>query len=293
MVAVDLDSGRTAVYRPDRNRWREGARAPRRFSSTARSAWTGDELVIVQMAADGGSIRGAAYRPNLDRWRRIETFVAEPDEQADHALTDAIWSGSHVIVVDGLGSLAAWDPAADCWVDLGAVPGEPWATHLYLAGPSLLVESRRRDEPIELRAFDPATQTWSAPSVGPLSSEQSESGGAWSDGRLVYLDWYPPVAAEPMAAQFDPDTMTWSTLDPDCHANASGSLAVDGVVLSSDVRRALDSQTLACLEVPAAPRRLNGTERLLWTGRELIAWSGIRSLPEGPLRTGLRFRPAR
>jgi hypothetical protein len=247
-----------------------------------------------ELAANGSPIRGAPYRQSRDRWRPIETLVTEPDEQPDHALTDAIWSGSHIIVVDGLGSLAAYDPAADCWVDLGEVPGEPWATHLYLAGPSLLVESRRGDEPIEVRAFDPATRAWSEPSGGPLSSEQSESGAVWSDERLVYMDWYAAGDdAQPAAARFDPATMTWTTFDPDCAANASGSMAVDGLVLASDVRRALDGRTLACVEVPTPPRRLNGTERLLWTGRELIAWSGIRSLPQGALRTGLRFRPAR
>jgi hypothetical protein len=293
MVAVDLDSGRTAVYRPDRDRWREGARAPRRFGSTTRSAWTGAELVILEMASDGSSIRGAAYEPGRDRWRRIKALASEPDGETDHALTDAIWGGSHVIVVDGLGSLAAYDPAADCWAPLGEVPGDPWATRLYVAGPTLLVESRRRDDPIEVRAFDPSTSTWSEPSAGPLSSERSEGGGAWSGGRLTYVDWYPPEDVEPVAATFDPATMTWSALDPDCQANASGSLAVDGLVVASNVRRAFDDRTLDCIAVPAPPRRLNGTERLLWTGRELIAWSGIRSLPEGPLRTGLRFRPAR
>ena len=197
------------------------------------------------------------------------------------------------IVLDSLGLLAAYDPTADCWVEVGRVPGEPWAWRLYTDGTALLVESRRWDEPVEMRALDPATMTWSEPAVGPLDREASEGGGAWVDGQLVYVTWYPlDDGAGAPNATFDPTTLTWSTFEHDCATPASGTLAVEGLLVASDGRRALDGETLACVEMPAGPRRLNGTERLLWTGRELIAWSGIRSLPAGPRRDGLVFRPS-
>jgi hypothetical protein len=299
LVAVDTDSGRTAVYAPSRDRWREVARAPRRFDSTAESTWTGRELIILAMSPDGRSIEGAAYHPGEDRWRETASLATDPDGQTDpdgetdHALADAIWGGTHVIVVDSLGLLAAYDPVADCWLELGHVPGEPWVWRLYAAGPSLLVESRRWDAPVEVRAFDLATKTWSEPLAGPLDREASEGGGSWVDGRLVYVTWFPlHETAGGANGILDPATMTWSTFDHDCGTPASGTVVAGGLLVASDGRRALDGRTLACLDLPPPPRRLNGTERMLWTGDELIAWSGIRSLPEPARRGGYLFRPA-
>jgi hypothetical protein len=292
MVVVDGDTGRTAVYVPSRNRWREGRRAPRRFDPTVRWTWTGTELVLLAISGDGRRIEGAAYDPAADRWRKTASLVTDPDGETDHALADALWTGSRVVVVDSLGLLAAYDPAADRWVELGRVPGEPWAWRLYPAGSSLLVESRRWDEPVEIRAFDPATLTWSEPSAGPLHREASEGGGVCVDGRLVYLTWS-PLGDEAGAshATFDPVTMAWSTFEHDCFTTASGILEAEGLLIASDARRALDGRTLACVDLPVPPRRLNGTERAVWTGRELIAWSGLRSLDSAPRRDGLVFRP--
>jgi hypothetical protein len=293
MVAVDSESGRTAVYRPDRDRWREVTPAPRAFDHWARDVWTGREIVILEVTADGTMIDGLAYRPSSDRWRRTARLPAAAGGETDHALADAAWTGTHVVVVDSLGLVAAYDPTADCWVELGRVPGEPWAWRLYLAGPSLLVESRRWGEPVEIRAFDPATGTWSEPSVGPLDRSASEGGGTWIDGRLVYVSWDGTVedGGAPNAV-FDPATMSWSAFEHDCGTRASGSVQAGSLIVASDGRRALDGRTFACIDLPAPPRRLNGTERMVWTGNELIAWSGIRSLPEPPRRGGLVFRPS-
>jgi hypothetical protein len=293
LLAVDTDSGRTAVYAPSRDRWREVARAPRRFDSTANFTWTGRELIILAMSPDGRSIEGAAYHPGRDRWRETARLATEPDGETDHALADALWSGTHVIVADSLGLLAAYDPAADCWLELGHVPGEPWVWRLYAGSPSLLVESRRWDAPVEVRAFDLSSMTWSEPLVGPLDREASEGGGSWVDGRLIYLTWYPlDETAGAANAILDPTTMTWTTFEHDCGTPASGTVAAGDLLVASDGRRALDGRTLACLDLPGPPRRLNGTERMLWTGDELIAWSGIRSLPEPARRGGYLFRPA-
>ncbi|CAN5711189.1 hypothetical protein BH23CHL8_BH23CHL8_14740 [soil metagenome] len=291
MVAVDSDTGRTAVYRPAQDRWREVAPAPRRFDATARDVWTGRELIILEVTADEAIVDGLAYRPGSDRWRKTARLRTDADGETDHALVDAAWTGTHVVVVDSLGLVAAYDPTGDCWVELERVPGEPWAWRLYAAGPWLLVESRRRGEPVEMRALDPATGTWSEPSVGPLDRSASEGGGMWIDGRLVYVSWYGAMddGGVPNAV-FDPVTMSWSAFEHDCGTRASGSVQVESFIVASDGRRALDGRTFACIDLPAPPRRLNGTERMVWTGHELIAWSGIKSLPEGPRRGGLVFR---
>ena len=293
MVAVDLDTGRTAVYAPSRDRWREVSGSPRSAEAFTSYVWTGSELILAEVTQGGTKLGGLAYRPGDDRWRELAQLSVEADGEEDHVLTEPLWTGTHMIVADSMGLLAAYDPAADCWVELGRVPGQPWVWHLYQAGPHLLVESRHWDEPVELRTFDPATGIWSGPMLGPLDRDASEGGGSWVDGRLVYVTWYGDMHdGGALNAIFDPATMTWSTFDHDCATRASGTLAVGDLLIASDGRRALDGRSLACLDLPAPPRRLDGTERMVWTGSELVAWSGIKSLPEPPRRGGLVFRPA-
>jgi hypothetical protein len=68
LLVVDRDTGRTATYRPDRDRWREVATAPRRVEPDAPFVWTGTELVIIDMTRDAAAIGGLAYDPETDRW---------------------------------------------------------------------------------------------------------------------------------------------------------------------------------------------------------------------------------
>jgi hypothetical protein len=291
MLVVDPDTGRAAAYDPARDHWREAASAPRSFEYTAPSVWTGQELIIAELAGDGSRLGGLAYDPGRDRWREIATLPTEADE-GDHALADAIWTGSHVVVVEGLGLVAAYDPKADCWVELGRVPGDPWAWHLYQVGPSLLIESRNRDKGVSIRSFDPANATWSPPNTAPLSVGVAENGASVIDGVLVYVSWAGDSAGGPAVIVFDPKTMAWSKFEHECATADVGTVVIDALLVSGDGRRALDPATLACSALAEPPRELNGTETRTWTGDELLVWSGLRSLPEPPRRAGLRYRPA-
>jgi len=292
MVVVDSDTGRTATYRPDTDAWRVRSTSPRPFDRAARTAWTGAELVIAELSADGTHLRGLAYRPQGDHWREIAPLEITPDGQPDHALADAIWTGTHVVVVDALGALAAYDPVADCWSELGSVPADPTAWRLYLADGRLLVESRRWDEPVELRAFDPATGEWSEPAVGPLAREASERGAVEAGGSLVYITWDGSLEPGTANARFDPVTMAWAEFEHDCATRASGTVAAGTLLVAASGARALDSETLACVVLPDPPRALDGSERLVWTGADLIAWSGIREERMIPRTGGYVLRAA-
>lgn len=292
LLVVDRDTGRTATYRPDRDRWREVATAPRRVEPDAPFVWTGTELVISDMSRDASTIRGLAYDPGRDRWRELPRLPFESSDR-DNSITAATWTGTHVVVAEGLGLIAAYDPAADCWTELGRVPSEQgFVWHLYQNGPRLLVESRTPDDVVAMRSFDLASGEWSDPAVAPLDRRASESGGVWMDGSLVYVTWRDASEYDGAAnAVFDPSTMSWSVFEHHCTTRASRTIEANGSLIASDGRRALDPETLTCIDIPKAPRTLNGTEATVWTGSELIAWSGIRSLPEPPRRGGLVFEP--
>ena len=292
MVVVDSDTGRTASYRPDTDAWRVRSKSPRPFDRAAATAWTGAELIIAELSDDGTLLHGLAYRPQGDHWREIAPLEIAPDGKPDHALADAIWTGTHVVAVDALGLLAAYDPVADCWSELGRVPGEPMAWRLYLVDGRLLVESRRWDEPVELRAFDPATGEWSEPAVGLLDREASERGAVTSGDSLVYITWDGSLEPGTANARFDPATMTWAAFEHDCETRASGTVAAGNLLVAASGERALDAETLACVVLPEPPRALDGTERLVWTGTDLIAWSGIRPEQMTPRTGGYILRAA-
>jgi len=274
MVVVSPEDGRTAKYDAARDRWREVATAPRPTETFTPSLWTGRELVIVEVGPDFSSIGGLAYDPAADRWRELARlpFVATA---RDHALADAIWTGTHIVVVESDGLVAALDVTADCWTELGRVPGDSVAWHLYLDGPRLLVESRDRGT-TSVRSFEPTTGVWSEPAVASFEVAGRQSGAYWADDVLKFISWTQSDSSDGASAMFDPATMTWARTDHDCKTAASRSIDADGLLVSADGRRVLDPATLACTVVPKPPRRLNGTESTLWTGSELIAWGGTR-----------------
>ncbi len=288
MIITRWDDGRSAAYHPRNDRWREIAAAPRGFDSQAQAVWTGREFIILQADDDEPGVDGVAYDPVEDRWREIEPHPAHPDGE-DYGINQPLWSGTHVLVLGPRGDLSAYEPGADCWLELPAMPGDDWATGLYQVGSRFLVESRDRTEDVvSMRAFDPATGTWSDPIPGPLAPQAAQNGGSVIGDRIVYVSWIETddEAGSAWDAVFDPVTMSWSTFEHDCETPAFRPTIVAGdVLIANDGRRALDGMTLACIDLPKPPRDFNGTEILVWTGSELIVWSGIRSLPE-PLRRG-------
>jgi hypothetical protein len=288
MIVTRWDDGRSAAYDRGRDRWREIAPAPRGFDSQAQAVWTGREFIILEADDDGPGVEGVAYDPGTDRWRQIEPRAAEPDGE-DYGLTRPLWTGTHVLVLGPRGDLSAYEPAADCWVELPAMPGDDWATGLYQVGSRYLVGSRgRTKDVVSMRAFDAATATWSNPVPGPLNVEAAENGGSVIGERILYVSWLETddEAVGAWNAIFDPATMSWSMFEHDCETRAFQPSVVAGdVLIANDGRRALEGSTQACIDLPTPPRQFNGTEIVVWTGSELIVWSGIRSLPE-PLRRG-------
>lgn len=288
MIVTRWDDGRSAAYDPRRDRWREIAKAPRGVDSVAVSIWTGSEFIIIEVNDDGPGLRGLAYDPKADRWRKVEPHPAEADGE-DHAIGLPVWTGTHVIVLDALGSISAYDPAGDCWVERPTMPGDDLAWAMYQVGPHLLIESRDQVGGIvSMRTFDLKTQTWSDPVPGPLDVDAVRNGGTVIDGRVIYISWTETDDDDVGAwdAVFDASTMSWSTFSHACETRAFGRTTVVGnVLVANDGHQALDSGTFECIDLPPPPRKFNGTEVMVWTGSELIVWSGIRSLPE-PLRRG-------
>ncbi len=98
-------------------------------------------------------------------------------------------------------------------------------------------------------------------------------------------------------ATFDPATDTWTVLDYDCVGSAIG--VWDGqLVISGRGSHALDPSTGQCYAFPDSviaedfsDRRAGDTR--VWTGRELILWSGDQGGEGGPPKLdAVSFTPA-
>ena len=78
-----------------------------------------------------------------------------------------------------------------------------------------------------------------------------------------------------------------------CHTNGDASLAIGSLVIADDGRRALDPDTQECYQLPEPSARLLAADVLIWTGRDVISLSGVRSLAGPVKRAGLAYRPPR
>ena len=286
MLVTDWSTGRTASYDPAADRWRTRATAPHGVGSGARDVWTGRELVIVEVADDGPGLSGLAYEGAEDRWRELAPRPAASDG-LDHGLARPVWTGSHVIVVDAPGSVSAYDPATDSWLELPPVPGDGTAWAAYWTGSEVLVESRSETAGVTMAVLDPVAGTWSEPIPGPLDIAAVRSGGTWIDGRVMYVSWSETddEATGAWNAAFDPSTRTWSTFEHDCDTNAYGrTVAAGELLVANDARRALDSRSFACTELPAPPRPT--TVPRWWCGPERTSSSVRLRRPDEACATG-------
>jgi hypothetical protein len=199
------------------------------------------------------STSGDGSFPAQDRWRELARlpFVAT---RGDHQLAGAIWTGTHIVVVEIEGLVAAHDVEADRWTELGEGPGDGVAWNIYRDGPTLLIESRDFDTGTSMQRFDPVTGAWSEPAIAPFEVAGRSAGGSWVGDALVYLTWAETDDYAGASAAFDPATMTWSRFEHDCTTSASRTIEADGLLVAADGRRALDPTTRTCIALPKPAR---------------------------------------
>lgn len=193
--------------------------APRPTETFTPSLWTGHEFVIVEVGPDFSSIGGLAYDPKSERWRELARLPFGATAR-DHVLADAIWTGTHIIIVESDGLVAALDVAADCWTELGRVPGDGFAWNLYLDGARLLVESRDHGT-MSVRSFEPTTGAWSEPAVASFDVAARQSGAYWANDVFKFISWAQSDSSDGASAMFDPAAMTWARTDHDCKTAAT------------------------------------------------------------------------
>lgn len=288
VLVVDPRSRRTAAWDPARDRWRELERAPHRFDSFSSPAvWTGRELIVLGGSDD--TMRPVAFDPGTDRWR-------EAAPAPIGAAEGAVWTGDRMVAVTHEGAAAAYVPDADCWMALPRVPGDGGVESAHWTGTHVLVETVSAEatpdggRQLVVAVLDPLTWTWSAGSPSPTPIAHGVS-GSWVDGRLVFLNWWPDPGVEGDSVAWDPSTDSWRPVSLRCRATTRDTTAADSLLIAGDAELAFDPVSGTCYRLPRPPVGPFGRAARVWTGSELVLWSGTRTEDGPTVRIGLAYRP--
>lgn len=293
MVVADPRSRRTATYDPVARSWEEHERAPRRFHPQSAVVWSGREMIVL----DGGEqvSAGYAFDPGRGRWRDI---AAPPVG----GLRAAVWTGEMVVAMSGDKRAAAYDPGEDAWVLLPDIPVpagpawrrayEPtWASEgLHWMGALVLAVMEPDDGGlVSIATLDPETWAWALEPQGEMIWA-FRSSSIWADGRLWFLS-YQANRFGVTNATYDPTTDTWVPFENGCLVG--GPAIWTGRLFLEGGWSALDPATGECFRAPRSRDRERAWPAAVWTGRELIFWSGSRGELTLPQRDGIAYRPPR
>ncbi len=168
-----------------RERWRRLPAMPIAGRAGAVAVWTGKEVIVWQgygsqidsppFALDGRS-DGARFDPVTETWRVLPEapFVKgnnekkQPEDRAlENGFSSGVWTGREFFVWDGVSrSAATYDPTSDRWRRIPKGPLEGRKTldiawdgqRVIMIGAGTGGKSERVAK--EVRAFDPASGTW-------------------------------------------------------------------------------------------------------------------------------------
>ena len=257
-----------AIYDPATRTWSDMSDGPLSPRSEASAAWTGTELFICCGRSPGGDDEtgAAAYDPTTDRWREL------PPAPTTVAFGTALWTGSEVLVVgpgqvgfpDSATVAMTFDPATDEWRQLDAPPAtlglEP---HVSWTGEDAVVWSHRVGAESTGYVLDVGAGTW-APLPAVPDHLALDTPSMVATGTEVLL--WGPVAGSPT-------TSAGAVLDR--RSNQWSAMADDPLDHGEDWNG-----------VP-------GSQRAVWTGHEMVIWSGSVAAPQPQLGTRIiAYRPA-
>lgn len=301
IILFERESRRVASYDPTADAWTRRAKMPERYDSDVfgPAVWTGSEVIIpglLQSSSGPNVLGGYRFDPGPGSWAQVaESDVASDAEASDQSDTKgtgvdaAAWDGSRVLAVTSDHEVAGYDPASDSWKHLRGIDDDGYVWRVYVGDMGPFVETRDADG-ITLHSYDAETEAWTTEPASPLDPDAVREGAFWFGDRLAYVTFHPGGLDQGAAdAWFDPATAEWTTFRHGCGgtwlkndgATPAGSFLVDGAG-----RRMLDMEPGRCHRLPRqSPRFLGG--QLVWTGEQLIYWSGVKDDSSAPTRRGL------
>ncbi len=279
-----------AAYDTTTDTWRRIANAPAgvRGGGGSAAAWTGELAIFWAGNSPDGPARGAVYDPAADAWRKLPGGPLGPREGYVSA-----WTGDELVIIggtqgDGFASPVAaavtpgghWRalPALDAFEAL--IPsGAVWdgeriiVTGLWFHCPEL--GSTCTDAEWVALAYDPATDT--VETLDPPVSVALRAVG-WTGSEAAFV----ASGTRSRILLYDPATDAWrSGGRGPCVLARGGQHAWlgDRLVQACDGRRLqlydVGTDAWSVIRAGDSPFNRFGDSSIAWTGRRLIAWSGV------------------
>jgi hypothetical protein len=295
LVLTSGAAPRSAAYDPVADRWRVLPPSGLGGRYAPASVWTGEAWFIWGGNIDGAELDdGAVYDPRRDRWRPVA------DAPIGALSAAAVWADDRVLVLTVDGQLALYSPPDDTWTRLPDAPVTRGWTQLFWMGQEAVALSwgEAVAEPVRMATFDPVAETWSSLLDTPLSAANSSAGVALGGRIYIANDVYNQIDDEGRWSNgvYDAATREWQPFRQTCGSSAGPIVATSDRLITD--RWLLDPIVEACLALPRALERANSGETtregpaVVWTGTELILWSGGTGgdgVP--PPNDGAIFRP--
>ena len=282
LIVVDPKTARTASYDPVEDSWAELDAAPAPFSPSDASTWTGTELLVFPDRLAGDPM---ALDPTTGTWRTLSPMPSDIYFDPEFA----VWTGDEVVLAGGSPPQAAiYDSDADAWASLSRPDGR-WVIGLTWTGSQVLAETQgpTDDEPIIVWRLDRAAGEWTQAAPGPVSPAVGP--GLWVDGVLAYLRTDDEIAGPESDAAYDPASDAWRPLRPACGVYTIEAVAAGSIIVLGTGRAAMGVATGDCGRLEQPTSGIYGGGARVWTGDEVLFWSGIASLDGPPRRTGVRL----
>ena len=318
-----------AAYDPAARTWRKLPPAPLSPRFDPWAYWTGQELLLFGgTSVDGDFLTdGALWNPATNSWREIpESPLGARSGSVVAWAGDrlVLWSGNTVLADDAPDDAdaaaevkndgAAYVPATDTWVPVGAAPipprsGAQWAW----TGQRLVISGGEGadDDRTDGAALDPVSGAWAPIAARPESGSCGGSTacvGFWTGKTVLFpaaslaydpaTDRWSAMAAPPGSkapAPGEPAVWTGQRLvawgmpgDDDDESGAAADTAGDGP--TPPVAAVYDPVANRWQPVAAGPLGSRAYHTAVWTGGAMLLWGGMAD-DESPLGDGAAYRP--
>ena len=289
--------GDGAIYDPADDSWREMTPAPSGVLGGGghAAAWTGEVALFWAGNSPDGPAGGAVYDPATDTWERLPNGPLGPREGYV-----SVWTGTELLIIagtagDGFASpvAAAVDPVDGSWRLLDGLNGFPGliasgavgdGQSVFVAGSLYLCPERGSvctDQRAILLAYDPASDQVDEIDLTVATLSSSFVPVGW-DGNEVVLAT--SEGASLGVRFFNPATERWrSGAEAPCGFDPAGygqtAWLGDRYVTpcGKDRLQIYDAGSDSWEVVVAGTSPFNSWEGsgIVWTGTDLIVWSGI------------------
>jgi len=283
-----------AAYDPSTGRWRMIANSPSGVLGGGGPAavWTGTRMVVFVGNSPDGPAAAGAYDPRSNTWRRLPKGPLGVRESYA-----SVWTGRELLIFGGHSgdmpatpTAAALNPATGSWrrlkaldaiTDLGTVNGALWNGRDAFVSGVLYRPPGRFSRPI-LLDFNPRTNKLHEIDLAnaPLNQRQRMQldpvGRSGSD--IVF--WTGASSSSAPVVRYNPTTGRWKR-GKAAPCKPYGQIAWIGdrlaVACATDQLEIYEPRSDSWETLSAGPSPFNSREssELVWTGRELIVWSGV------------------